>query len=65
MRVDRVSLVETTGSTVCFLWRIWYYLHPVNRGFNIHLAGFQLRATKLEWKLALKRPSDMSLQKLK
>jgi len=31
-------------------------LHLVNRAFNMHFVGFQLRAIKLVYKFALKRP---------
>ena len=49
-QVDHSGTVGASGSTVCFLRMVWYWLHLLNRIFNIHLIGFTLRATKREWK---------------
>jgi len=57
--------LEVAGSTAYFLRTIWYFSNLLNRVFNIHLIGFQLRATKREWKSALKRRGIVFLQKPK
>jgi len=53
----RVLLVEAARSINCSLRMIWCCFHLLNGAFSMHVDGFQLRATKLYWKLALKRPS--------
>jgi len=45
-RINRTFFCRRVGTTCIFL----------NRDFNMHLIGFLLRATKPEWKSALKRP---------
>ena len=42
-----------TGSTVFLLQTIWFCSYLLNRVLNMHPVGFQLRASKWEWKLAL------------
>ena len=58
-----MSLLGASGLTVCFLRTIWCCLRLLNRAFNMHSIVFLLRATKPEWKLALKRPRYLCLQK--
>jgi len=56
-----MSLLEA-AATVWFLRTICYCLH-LQRGLQMHLIGFQLRATNREWKWALKGWGITSLLK--
>ena len=56
---SRVDEGVTAGSCrlICLLFADELAcFYPVNRAFNMHLIGFQLRAIKREWKVARTRP---------
>ena len=57
-------MLEVARSTVCFLRTIWYCLHLLNRLFNMHCIGFQLRTLLPLLTTALSRSKDRGLTKV-
>jgi len=57
--------VTVGSSRISLLRMISCRLRLLNRSFNMHLIGFLLRAIKLEWILALRRPRYYMLKKPK
>ena len=60
-------MLEVARSTVCFLRTIWYCLHLLNRLFNMHCIGFQLRTllplltTALSRSVSVRAPAKLFL----